>query len=70
MPCPTSTNTGFVIVIIPAACGCVEEGSKSQSTVTGSSLSRRAVRAAAALRRHGGEVTLLHRGSGLMAPLT
>ncbi|RRE14449.1 hypothetical protein EAO24_11035 [Klebsiella pneumoniae] len=26
--------------------------------------------AAAALRRHGGEVTLLHRGSGLMAPLT
>lgn len=28
------------------------------------------VEAAAALRRHGGEVTLLHRGSGLMAPLT
>ncbi|HBR2806989.1 TPA: nitrite reductase, partial [Klebsiella pneumoniae] len=27
------------------------------------------VEAAAALRRHGGEVTLLHRGSGLMAPL-
>ncbi len=28
------------------------------------------VEAAAALRRHGGEVTLLHRGSRLMAPLT
>lgn len=28
------------------------------------------VEAAAALRRYGGEVTLLHRGSGLMAPLT
>ncbi len=50
MPCPTSTNTGFVIVIIPAACGCVEEGSKSQSTVAGSSLSRRAVSAAAAVQ--------------------
>lgn len=28
------------------------------------------VEVAAALRRHGGEVTLLHRGSGLMEPLT
>ncbi|MDP1034017.1 NAD-binding protein, partial [Klebsiella pneumoniae] len=28
------------------------------------------VEVAAALRRHGGEVTLLHRGSGVMAPLT